>query len=199
MEQHVIQQQITARQRIIDCYNIPTVPVVQQPVDLNKSLSDELVKASIDDMIEKGEISDTIGRGYGAGAEAIKFSKTGKEIKDKIPSVLDILTSEKNKLEVQAEVLRTEIGIEPTDACYAKLGCPSLYEYSQTSPQYDEALKAWPEPSDTHKLCQKYNSICYMLRNLLEDIQVLNVLLFNLSDTKSYQLGVSQLIALHFG
>ena len=185
--------------QIASCYNIQKseVTTVEKTEELRV---ESIIKSDIDEMIEKGEISDQLGRGYGPGAEAMKFNKKGSEIKTQIPGMISSLETEKNKLAVQLEILQEKIGQEPTQEYNTQLApdCPKQYVSDCCYPKYDEQIKAYPESSEENQLCSKYNSICYMIRSICEDINTLRVLEKNLEDKKSYTLSISQLIALGF-
>ena len=159
----------------------------------------KLIKANITDMIEKGEISDQLGKGYGPASEAIKFTKKGKEIKEQIPGMLTTLNAQKVELVAKMAVLAEQIGMEPSVAYekYQELTLCS-YPYEVCSPKYDSNQGRYEDETDQHKNCSKYNSLCYMVRSVIEDITTLEVLNKNLEDGKSYTLSVSQLISLGF-
>lgn len=187
--------------QIAGCYNIQKSEVITTVEKTAEELRvEEIIKSDIQDLIEKGEISDQLGRGYGLGSEAMKFNKKGSEIKTQIPGMLSILEGEKTKLLVQLEILQEKIGSEPTQEYNTTLApnCPKQYISDLCYPKYDEQIKAYPEPSDENKLCSKFNSICYMIRSICEDISTLSVLQKNLEDNKSYSFSISQLIALGF-
>jgi hypothetical protein len=155
---------------------------------------------SLNEMIKKGEISDTLASGYGAGSKPFVFTKTGKEIKDKVPSILASLEVQKVTLEAQLTALQAAAGIVPTrenSRRYSKTSAFLRYEYSLCEPEY-LGNNQYATKTDQMDACNKYNSLVYLYNDILDDIDSINVITTNVEDSKKYDLSVSQLIALSF-
>lgn len=117
-----------------------------------------IIGACIENMIEKGEISDALGRGYGPASEAIKFNRTGKEIKEKIPAILTSLTLESGKISGQMEEIAKEIGIEPTiprNSYFAKNIAYLSYDWELCDPKYDTVSQKYNDATVQNQLCSK--------------------------------------------
>lgn len=171
---------------------------------LKKSEEDELKRGENDNMglkpgtynikdetlFEKGQIADRIAYGY--GGDAVKFVKTGKEIKDKIPSILALLAVKKAEVEAKMGVLKTNAGVEPLSNYWTDpVANVSIMRYE------------WKVCEDVasnndNKSCNDYNEWCYVLRDIIEDINALSVITNNMKDDAKYNLSVGQLVALQF-
>lgn len=147
--------------------------------------------------IRKGEISDRLANGYGSG-EPMKFTKTGKEIKEKVPSILEALNTSKTTIVAQLGVLKTQIGSEPNDTYGERDFTISRYAYDLCQAPYDPVSQSYVNATDQNKWCQKYNDLCYTLLDIERDIKSLSVIVNNVKDDTKYQLTVSQLVALQF-
>lgn len=169
----------------------------------NKELPSRFSKSeteSLNEMIQKGEISDALASGYGAGSKPMTFNKTGKEIKEKVPSIVAALEAQKVTLETQLTALQTAAGIVPTRANSRRYdkNVPFLrYEYNLCEPEYLGNNQYAPK-TEQMDVCNKYNSLVWVYNDLLDDIDALNFIASNVEDAKKYELSVSQLIALNF-
>lgn len=155
---------------------------------------------SLNDMIQKGEISDTLASGYGAGSQPMVFTKTGKEIKDQIPTIVATLEAQKITIEAQLTALQTAAGILPTrenSRRYDKKVPILRYEYNLCEPEYLGNSQYAPK-TDQMDVCNKYNSLVWVYNDILDDIDAVQVIAGNVEDNKKYQLSVSQLIAMNF-
>lgn len=174
----------------------------------NKIVADNIAKScslqgyeDSKDNLQKGEVSDMLTRGYGGG-EALKFVKTGKQLKEIIPNTVANLKAKLVGIDALMETLKTQIGFEPTEKRNSGLSnsifC-NFYPYTNCSPSYDEATRSYPAQSDEQKLCSQFNDLCYNWRSIKEDIVSCNVIMNNLEDANKYTLSVSQLVALSSG
>lgn len=155
---------------------------------------------ALNEMIQKGEISDTLASGYGAGSQPLVFNKTGKEIKEKIPNILAILEAQKLSLEGQLTVLQEQSGIVPANKNTRKYdkNVPFLrYDYKQTEPEYLGNNQYSPK-TDQMDVCNKYNALVWVYNDVLDDIDAIKVISSNVEDSKKYNLSVSQLVSLGF-
>lgn len=178
-----------------------TKMLVKAESAVKKARQDSMIQKSIESMIEKGEISDTLGRGYGSGSEPIKFKKTGKEIKEKIPAIITMLTTEQTKIQVQLEVLAEQIGVAPTEnrnSSFVKGIIYNQYPWAMCEAIYDNANKCYGEKTDQMDQCCKYNSLAYLYCSISEDLLSCQVIASNVEDKTSYTLSTSQLVALGF-
>jgi hypothetical protein len=184
------QHQIQVRNQIFSSYKADG-----QATKFSKSES-----AALDQMIQKGEISDTLANGYGAGSQPMVFVKTGKEIKEKVPSIIASLEVQKISIETQLTALQTAAGIMPTRANsrrYDKNVPFAKYEYNLCEPEYLGNSQYAPK-TDQMDVCNKYNSLVWIYNDILDDIDSINVISSNVEESKKYNLSVSQLIALSF-
>lgn len=162
------------------------------------------IKKGIDDLIQKGEISNAIAYGYGSGNEPFKFQKTGKEIKEKLPSVISALSIEKGVLLSKMATIATQIGITPAiqnNSKYSGLTPEidfSTYPWEMCDAPYDDISRKRLDPTEQNLLCSQYNSLCSLCRSVCEDIATAQVIMANVEEKKQYTLSVNQLIALAF-
>ena len=170
-----------------------------KPVNKSAEIIKSIMNAACDDMLEKGEISDALGRGY--GGTPLTFKKTGKDLKAIMPKVVSALQTELATVAAQMEVLQEKIGSEPTEdrrSYYMKKLCCKMYPWKMCEPLYDSNTRTYADITDENKLCAKFNTLCSMFLDLNEDIAAANVILNNVEDKTSYTLTVSQLAALSF-
>jgi hypothetical protein len=154
---------------------------------------------ALNDMLVKGEISDALVSGYGAGNQPMIFTKTGKEIKEKIPAIIASLEAQKITLEAQITALKTVAGIEPTNPTgrrYAKEVPFARYDYKVCEPEY-LGNNNYAQKTEQMDVCSKYNALIYVYNDILDDIDALNAINSNVEDSKKYQFTVSQLIAMN--
>jgi hypothetical protein len=186
-----VQFQNKIKNQIYNSYNRPET----ESRSFSKSETDAL-----NDMLQKGEISDTLASGYGAGSKPIVFTKTGKEIKEKVPAILASLEAQKITIEAQLTAFQTAAGVVPTkenSRRYSK-NVPFLrYEYTQCEPEY-LGNNTYAPKTDQMDACNKYNSLAYIYNDVLDDIDAINIISANVEDNKKLELSVSQLIALNF-
>lgn len=170
---------------------------------LKKSLDDKFSKGAIsaelyykelaklngvEDNLEKGEIMDRLGYGYGNGSEPIKFTKTGKELKDAMPSVIAKLTEQRTVLVGQMSGFKIIAGIEPS--------ADGRYDW-KTCETYDEVSKQYLTPTNEQKACRSYNDCLYQLKSIDEDIRACQAIMTGVNDKQTYNLTISQLVALN--
>lgn len=148
--------------------------------------------------IRKGEISDRLANGYGAGSEPIKFTKTGSEIKEKLPTIVSVLTNEKIVLLSSMAQLKTQIGCEPSDSYSSKKFNLLRYPYKMSEAPYDPMNHCYLDATDQNKWCAAYNEACWKLLDIEQDLEAITVMSANLEDAKKYDLSVGQLVALQF-
>lgn len=148
------------------------------------------------DTIRKGEISDRLASGY--GGEALKFTKTGKEIKEKFPAIEAALSTAKMTIVAEMTVLKTQAGVEPTEEYSSKKFNMLRYPWKLTEAAWDPIGKVYCEMTDQSKCCQKYNELCWKLLDIEQDLESVKVMQHNLTDDKKYELTVGQLVALCF-
>lgn len=151
----------------------------------------------LNDMIEKGEISDSLASGY--NGTPISINKTGKEIKEKIPVLKAALETQKKEVETKLLTIQQEAGVFPDQSNsrrYSKTTPFNRYQWSMCEAKYVNG--AYEEVTDQQKACQKYNSLVGIYNEILDDIDAINVIGSNIQDSKTYSLSVSQLIALKF-
>jgi hypothetical protein len=166
-----------------------------------KEIEEKSIKKGIENLIEKGELTDKIAYGYGGASEAFKFVKTGAQIKEKLPTIIAVLEMEKATLIAQLTNIQGTIGIAPTrkmQTSFTKDIALSDYPYEMCDAPYDEVLRKYGTPTDQNLLCSKYNSLAYVCRNVCEDIMTAQTVLANVEDKKTYTLSVNQLVALGF-
>lgn len=165
-----------------------------------KSRFSKSEQASIQDMLQKGEISDALASGYGAGSQPVVFVKKGKEIKEKAPSIIATLEVQKVTVEAQLKALQVAAGVTPTlenSRKYDKVAPFLRYEYNLCDPQYLGNNQYSPK-TDQMDACSKYNSLVWIYNDILDDIDAIKVIANNIVEDKPYTLSVSQLIALDF-
>lgn len=158
----------------------------------NKALTNDL---------EKGDITDKFAYGYGSGNEAMKFNKTGKEIKEVMPVVIAALNTKKVEIETAMQTAMVAAGTEPTEVYNSgnfKTITLKRYPWEMTSAKYDDVAKVTIPMTDAQTACRTYNDLCYEMRSVLEDIATCSIIADNVVDKKSYTLTVSQLVALSF-
>lgn len=149
------------------------------------------------DEIRKGEISDRLANGWGSG-EALKFTKTGKEIKEKFPAIEAALSTAKTTLIAEMTLLKTQIGFDPTDQYSDKKFNMLRYPYKMCDAPWDPVGRVYLEATDQNKWCSKYNDLCWNLLDVEKDLEAVKVMQSNLDDNKKYELTVGQLVALCF-
>jgi hypothetical protein len=167
----------------------------------------ELVKSQgregEDIMLNKGQIAERLVYGYGSGTtKPLEFSKTGKELKEKIPAVLAALNQKKGEIVGKMDLLKQQAGVEPTNAWHTDVASGiSIMRYPYeicNDSNTVKAVEAVATPSLTGSACNDYNEWCWTLRDLLDDINALTVIQANLKDDQKYTLSVGQLMALQF-
>lgn len=210
-----LQKQEQIKAQIFGCYNnTPTLIKSEEKessshatdvkdADDKKSEFEKLTKSEVDalnDMIEKGEISDTLGSGYGAGSKPVTFNKKGSEIKAKIPEISAALETQRAEVEVKLNTLLAQIENEPTEERsrrYSKQTSYKRFAWEVCEPK-SLGNGMYGERTGQMDLCNKYNSLLYIHSDLMDDIDALKILNTNMEDGKNYELSVSQLVALNF-
>lgn len=169
----------------------------------NADSRDRIMKSySNTEDIRKGEIMDRLANGYGSG-EALKFTKTGKEIKEKVPSIMEALNTAKTTTLTQLTILKAQIGCEPSDSFSSNLEKIGLeitllrYPYAMCDSVKDPNSGTWVRDAKA-EACSKYNDLCWQLIDIEKDIKALHIIKENVDDGKKYELTVSQLVALQF-
>lgn len=154
-----------------------------------------------EEKLEKGEISDKLGSGYG-GNEALKFTKSGKDLKAILPVTIANLKGKRTVLEATMKTLIEAAGCQPSES-YGSYNFKSVtvnrFPWDLCRSPYDEMNKCYPALSDEQKACGQYNDLCYQWCSISEDILACSVIMKNLEDSKKYTLSVSQLVALSSG
>lgn len=187
------QHQALIKSQIFGSYN--NQPAIAVKTGMDRFSKSE--QAALDDMIEKGEIADTLASGYGAGSQPMIFKKTGKEIKEKVPGIIAALTAQKAVIEGQLNDLQVSAGIVPdqqTGRKYSKTTPYQRYEWKICEPAYVNG--AYAETTEQNKICSKYNSLVWVYNDILDDLDAIAIIEKNVEDSKAYDLSVSQLIAL---
>jgi hypothetical protein len=171
----------------------------KQELKKSQKLTD-FERSQFDEIIQKGDISSEIINSYG-GETKLTFDKTGKEIREKIPSIIASLEAQKNSLEAQMGIYKAQAGIEPDEVRESyrikTISCPR-YSYGLSEPKYDRESGSYEETTAQNIACSKYNAASYMWFGIAEDIEMIKVIEANLVDSKKYTLSVNQLIALNF-
>lgn len=147
--------------------------------------------------LRKGEISDRLANGWGSG-EALKFRKTGKEIKEKLPTIESTLNNAKMVLIAELAGLKAKIGVEPTEEHSGGKFNLLRYPWKMCDAGWDPVGRIAVEATETNTCCQKYNDLCWKLLDIEQDLEATKVMTANLDDAKSYDLTVGQLVALCF-
>lgn len=145
--------------------------------------------------IQKGEIMDRLGYGYG-GSEALKFTKTGKELKAMLPDIIAKLGEQRSILLGQMAAFKTLAGIEPTDS-YGN-GIPR-YDWSCCEQPYDQITKQYPAPTEQNKACRSFNDCASRIRSIDEDIVACKAIMAGADDKQKYNLSIAQMMALSGG
>jgi len=132
--------------------------------------------------IIKSDVSAAFG--YGEGAEAIKISKKGSEIKSMAQSKKAVydnkyqsLMSQKNEIKQQL----TQQGFEFEQKEYGERVAGYNYESI---------------PQDIRDQIYKFEDLVYQCQEINKDIKTLQVLIENIQDNKNYNLTVNQLSVL---
>ena len=154
-----------------------------------------LAQLGVNDSIQKGEIMDRLGYGYG-GSEALKFTKTGKELKAMLPELIAKLTEQRSVLLGQMAAFKTLAGIEPTDS-YGN-GIPR-YDWSCCEQPYDQVNKQYPAPTEQNKACRSFNDCASRIRSIDEDIIACKAIMAGADDKQKYNLSIAQMMALSGG
>lgn len=148
--------------------------------------------------LEKGQISDSLSYGYGQANEAIKFDKTGAQIKEMLPSCVSKLEATKNVVEAQMAAAIATVGVAPTVDWNGTNCSVKRYPYDLINNPYDQMTQSYPPQTEVQAAADLYNSLCYTLQNICDDLATCKVMTTNLDDKKKYSLSVSQLVALNF-
>lgn len=145
--------------------------------------------------IEKGDIMDKFGYGYGGSSnEPLKFTKTGKELKEMLPKVIDKLKEKRSDLIGKMSAFKTLAGMEPDEKVYDKY---FRYSSNHCYAPYDSTTKSYGETTDQMRACQAYNDCCYQCKSIDEDIRACEVIMVSADDKQKYNLSISQMIALN--
>ena len=191
MDNNVTEFNKTRANLILGSYS--NAPVIAKSL----SAEEKLINSTLEEMIEKGEIADTLGRGYGAGNKPLEFKKTGAQLKEKLPAVITSLQGEQIKIQAKLDVLLEQIGIEPTEernSSYVKALVYKSYPWTMCEPKYMNGN--YEERTDQMTQCAQYNSLGYTYCSLAEDILSCQAILNNVDDKTTYTLSASQLVAL---
>lgn len=181
--------------------SLPDIQKSEDPGDEQPEDNTRFLKAkseSMPDMIEKGMISSQLANGYGVN-EPLKFTKTGKELKEKLPTVIASLNAEKASLEAQMVIIRQKLGIDPSVAynSYTVKGLVFYrYPWEMCDRAYDSMTQKYADATEENILCNQYNSLCSVCMDVCEDIACAEVIMANVEDNKKYTLSVNQLVAL---
>lgn len=181
--------------------------------DLEKADDWEDVEDYEEDVeVEKSDIMHALGEGE------IKISKTGKELKEQVSSVvLPKITSELEVKKSEADNLLKECGNAPTKlpdewwTAGLKLDCGyKIYDWNETyveerkgfsdslSVQHAESKKInCPESQAEAESRRQYNEAVRYICNLIVDIKACE-LISGLDDNKSYALTPRQVITFQF-
>lgn len=178
--------------------------------DLNKSLFDDgsevMNSVPNEDTLEKGAIFNEFQ--WGGGRDALNFTKTGKEIKEHLPKLVEKLTAVKGNLEAKIEKCREAAGCEPDQENYygnsqsreaVTRECgeiPKIFNWELCYPKYDELSRTTPAPTEQHVACSKHNDLVRMWCDVCEDICACKTIQNNVEDNKKYNFTINQLFML---
>jgi hypothetical protein len=182
----------------IETYKRPNYLFENIRLMYGQTVANVLEKAEEADLV-KGEISDSL---IGYGDDKIKLKRSGKDIKERIPTLVAKLNGQKEQLEKQLLGLRETIGSDPTSEFYSnfsksKFGLVGRYSHDMCRPPYNEQLGQPGEETEQHRNCQHFNDLGYQYASIREDLAVLAVLKEGMKDDEVFSLSVRQLMALY--
>jgi hypothetical protein len=170
-----------------------------------------------DDKVEKGEISDALGR---YSSNRIEFKKKGKEIKEKLTSLVETLNAQKtSKATSIADLKKLITCCEPDrevssynyrgvkgvtspyklyDWCYTyfREDQPKMISYIPDAPEGEEIKQAGSKEEAAN--CDKYNDLVRDFVDIMVDIAVADMYIRNMEDNTSYTLNSDQMSTLGF-
>lgn len=192
---HIADKQQEIRGNILKCYsNVgDVIEKAKEEDNLQKAEVQEGRLEENADYLWKGEIMDQLGYGYGSENKALKFTKTGAELKEALPKTITDLQTKKATVVAKMALIAAAIGVQPSEVYRNDL---LRYSWAMCEAPHDK-MNHKEEPSEQNLACRDYNDLCYVLYSLDEDIQATEVILANVEDKKKYELTVSQLIALN--
>lgn len=157
------------------------------------------------DELEKGVVTDSF-NSY--GANKLSFSKTGKEIKTQISTVLiPALTAQKAALSAQLLLVAKNCGDNEPDqplSSYHYRGFAAVlpkmmtYSYSCCEQPWDNTTNSRAALTDEMKSCNQYNELVYQIISTAADIEYCGMLSRNLSDAGKFELTPEQVLGLQF-
>lgn len=117
-------------------------------------------------------------------------SKTGKEIKNKLESLLPLYAAQHDKIMETCGELQKAVGGAP-DKVYSDYDFDDLV-YPQYTVNYGQNM------DDTEKLKDKHNDAVRMACGVAKDMKIMKTLVNNIKDGDRYNLKVDQLAKLNF-
>lgn len=186
---------------------------------LDKNKDKKEIKKSFDMDISNKTISNTdlikshIGYQF-TNAENLKVSKKGSEIKEKLKAIKDKELVEISAFQSKMEALKAVIPTAPTEPVnnYDEVELPeklTTYPWNETYCNEEKssnnmvisATETKPEKSEAQILCdnkREYNRNVDKIVECQKEIILINTMLNNFSDSKTYDLSVKQATVLGF-
>lgn len=157
------------------------------------------------DALEKGMVTDSF-NSY--NSNKLSFSKTGKEIKNQIATVLlPALTAQKTALAAQLLLVAKNCGeLEPDQELgsyhYRGFGAVlpkmKVYSYKLCEQPWDNTTNSRAEMTEEMKACNQYNELVQQIVSTAADIEYCGMLARNLKDDGKFELTPDQVLGLQF-
>ena len=159
--------------------------------------------------IQKGDIANEF---PSYGDKQMTFSKTGKEIKEKLTSKRSMCEAAKTTLAALMVKLLADLkekGHEPTknpSDMVKTVGGDGIhgtdfpmFRYRQFEKYGDETNSEYVDCDESRKMMQQYNEACYKFNGVERDIKVIDIMLANMKDKQKYKLNIRQLATIEKG
>ena len=176
----------------------------KQEVKQEENTTEQLEKGKDADQLEKGKIKDAL---YYSELKIV-FSKTGKEIKEKLATIKAKENSKLIDIEAKLSNLEDKLTHQPTEK-YSYEDADDTYKtfkwemtYVSENASNNNVVKFNDTDSgtlsnDECKLNREWNDLVYSYRDVKGEIDSINLLEENLEDNKKYELTARQM--LNFG
>lgn len=158
--------------------------------------------------LEKGEVFDALTSSNGGDDRTLIFSKTGKEVKEKMEAFRTELQTVRVDLVTKMAALEQTIGTAPdSERISYSVKTIKTKKYSwqaynsipvSETPSYMPMPKSDPVYDAQRKAMDQYNDLSYELEKVDEDLEAIRIADANIEEGKSYKFNIRQLSALGF-
>lgn len=160
-------------------------------------------KSIVNSNISKGMVSDAFGY-----SNAIKITKTGKEMKAGFETLMKACQSEKDAIAKKMNDCLSKCSIVPTQEPSSYLfgpykskfvSIPKMFSWKEMSAlrksnqkEYVESVVSKSETTDQYACCDQYNDCCRDYIRKSKELFLIDTIINGLEDSKKYELTTQQ-------